>query len=590
MYKKTKDIQNFISNVGKTEQLHLFVGTTDSTIENNTEEAAKELWRNMVFSKRMSKEDVVGIIPNITWNSGNVYVAWSANKANTGAFYAWNKENGNVYLCLGNNEFNRDDLSGTIASTYAPNHAGGIQKYADGYTWLPIYRITGDFLRFVKTEWIPVVSFEDYEPVSFSTEFLAADDFCEGEFNNSGNCSVYLKQNYEFPINGVSFDYYEKGALYKTITTDCSECYFMFKENEIFKSVFKLSQSDIASSIPVYTKLETIGLDISNNRLPASSAYYALYQISENGPDDGSVISASIDLSSFDPDDLIMNFENPVLTVSSYSGSGASIRLKTYLNIDGKYILNGIEVVSNGTGYRDIELDIDSSVFVTTSIKDFVIASININLDLIDGLNVDPYDVLNAEHIMVDARIDTNELQAQKIELPPTVNLFGLITNPIERTDSGDLIISGSELPPNATKVNSGLTEIGVVFEDDIGGFDVTKLPQLGSSFAKTATGTPVSNTKILKSSLGTLEPVPSLPNESFINVVGYNYSKIVSTSSIEDLDGENFIVNQVIKKPKFEQYSGKILQSTKTTTNLNVASSTTNPTRIIRINIIKGL
>ena len=86
------------------------------------------------------------------------------------------------------------------------------------------------------------------------------------------------------------------------------------------------------------------------------------------------------------------------------------------------------------------------------------------------------------------------------------------------------------------------------------------------------------------------MEPVPSLPNESFINVVGYNYSKIVSTSSIEDLDGENFIVNQVIKKPKFEQYSGKILQSTKTTTNLNVASSTTNPTRIIRINIIKGL
>lgn len=590
MYKKTKDIKNFISNVGKTEQLHLFVGTTDSSIVNNTEEAAKELWRNMVFSKRMSKEDVVAVIPNITWNYGNVYVAWSANKNNTGAFYAWNKENGNVYLCLGNNEFNRDDLSGTITSTYAPTHATGIQKYADGYTWLPIYRITGDYLRFVKTEWIPVISFEDYEQVSFSIEFLQADDFCNGEFNNSGSCSVYLKENYEFPINGVSYEYYEKGALYKTMTTDCSECYFMFRDNEIFKSVFNLNQADIDSSIPVYSKLESIGLDVSNNRLPASSAFYALYQISDGGPDDGSVISATIDLSSFDPNDLIVNTEKPVLDVSSYTGTGALIRFKTFLNINGKFVINGIDVVTNGSGYRDIELDIDSSVFVNTSIKDFVIASINVNLDLIDGLNVDPYDVLNSEHIMVDARIDTNELLSQKIELPPTVNMFGLVSNPIERTDSGDLVISGSELPPKATKVNTGLTEIGVVYEEDLSGFEVTKLPQIGSSFAKTATGTPVANTKILKSSYGSLEPVASLPNESFINVVGYNYSRIATTSSIEDSDGENFIVNQIIKKPKFEQYTGKILQSTKTATNLNVASSTTNPTRIIRINIIKGL
>ena len=276
MFKKTTDIKNYLGSIGKTEQLHIFVGDTTSSLTNSTDEAAKELWRSVIFTKRVSRDDVVGVIPNIPWVSGNVYNPWSSTKNNSGAYYAWNRENGNVYVCLGNNEFNRDDLSGTISSTFAPTHSYGIKTYGDGYTWLPIYRITGDYLRFVKTEWIPVVSFEDYNTEAFSTEFAAADSFCDGNYGLSGFCSVYFKDNQQIPISGVTNDYYEKGELYKTVECDCSECYFMFKQDPMFTSVFYSSQEDIASTIPVYTKLEQIRNKVGESNLSSSSAFYAL--------------------------------------------------------------------------------------------------------------------------------------------------------------------------------------------------------------------------------------------------------------------------------------------------------------------------
>jgi hypothetical protein len=329
---------------------------------------------------------------------------------------------------------------------------------------------------------------------------------------------------------------------------------------------------------------------VQASNLSSSSAFYALYEISENGPDDGAVISAQINLSGIDGADLIVNSENPELTITSYSGTGASIRLKTYLNLNGKYIVNGIEVVSNGSGYKDISFDISSSVFANTSIKDFVMAAISVNLDVIDGLNVDPYDVLNVQNVMIDGRIDTNELVAQKVQLPETINLFGVVSNPIEEDDNGNVFISGSELSPFVSKVNNTVTEAAIIFEGDVGGLSPSVFPIKGQATAKNATETPVASTKILASKTESLTPTFGLPNESYVELIGFNYSNITSTSTIVDADNNKFIVNRILRKPKLQQYSGKVLQTTKTTKNIKVAPTETLATRILRINIIRGI
>jgi len=590
MVKKTKDIKTYLNSIGKTENLHLFIGATDNFVENNSNDSTIDLWKNSVFSKRISRNDVVGVIPNLKWISGNIYYPWSSISSSNDKFYTWNNQNGNVYLCISNNSFNRKDLSGNFTSTYIPNHAYGIQKYPDGYSWLPIYRITGDYLRFVKTNWIPIISFEDFNLASFTTEELKIQNFCNSNLDTSGYCSLYFLDNYSVAAPGSTYDQYSKGDLYKTVEAECSECYYMFDGNPKFKSVFAGSTSDIEQSIQILDKFDEIGQLISQNRIPSSSAFYALYDIANNGPDDGAVISASIDLSEIELTDLIVNVSNPEFTITSNSGSGARIRLTTYTNIDSKYIINGIEILSNGSNYTDIVLDISSSVF-ESNIKTQLLSSIEINLDIIDGLNVDPYDVLECKNFMIDGRLETQELAQTQVDFPSEINLYGLVSNPLEITSTGEYIVSGSELPPNGTKVQSLVTEMKVVNDLDIGGGSISAIVAEGPIFTSETDVSTFEKTtaKNIKSASSSKYEI-MVANESVVTINGGQYSTIQNTNYIIDSEGEKFTVSGIIKSPKLRQYSGKVLQTTKTAAPIKLTDSQGELSKIIRINIVRGL
>lgn len=598
MLKKSKDIQNYIDSIGKTEHLHVFVGQSNNSADDSSTTSSIDLWRDMVFSKKISKNDVIGVIPNISWTYGNVYTPWKSNKINTGNFYVWNKENGNVYLCIQNNELNRIDQEGLNASTYIPNHSYGILKYADGYSWLPIYRITGDLLRFVKTEWIPIISFETFEELSFSTDFDFQNNFCNNNVQATGSCALYFKENNQLQISGTSYETYQKGQLYTNFISECSECYTLFNQNNKFVNKFYTTGISVDSTINLQDKIDIIGTLISNNQLPASSPYYALYEIAQNGPDDGAIISAQIDLRGITGEDLIVTIPNPEITITSATGVDASLRFLTYTNINGKYIIQGIDLISGGNNYKDISLSISSSIFNNSNISDLILSLININYDNIDGLNIDPYDVLNCTNIMVDSRIDTNELNLAQIPLPDTINLFGLVSNPLEELPSGEVVISGSELSPYNSALKNGSSVISVYYPDDFGSTSISQSPIAGLASSTTSvpntTITKTTNTfRVLKDTTSDelfIDLYPVLLYESTISVSGIDYSNIDNLSSITDSNDNEFIVTTVFEKPSFKQYSGKVLQTKKTSKDLKLTSSSGILSRIIRINMIKGL
>lgn len=588
MAKKTQDIKRYLDSIGKTEHLHVFVGNTTSIIENSTTDANLQLWRDSVFSKKISKVDVVGVIPNISWSYGNVYNPWKSSQVNSGSYYAWNRENGNVYLCIQNNTLSREDLSGLNASTYSPNHAYGIQSYPDGYSWLPIYRITGDLLRFVKNDWIPVISFENFEENTYTTEYTAINDFCSGDIGASGSCAIYFKENTQLPSSGISFQQYLKGDRYVTITSDCSECYNLFSNNEKYKSIF-YGQKAVNDSIIIEDKFDLIGRLISENKIPASSAYYSLYEIANNGPDDGAIISAQIDLNGISGDDLIVFAENPSITVESSTGIGGQLSFKTFTDINGTFIIQGIEVTNGGSNYRDISLDISSGIFKNSSIKDILLSAIKINFDNLDGLNIDPYDVLECNNIMVDSRIDTNELVSSNVILPEEINMFGLVSNPLEETSNGEYVISGSELSPYASKIVKASSDLLIHYPGDEVLSYVTVSPSLGLSTSTTSTGIITKKSNILAIDPDNLI-IPKLTYQSVINIVGIDYSNIEVSDELTDSNDNTFIIDSVYSKPKFVQYSGKVLQSVKTSKNIKLTSSNSQSTKIIRINFIKGI
>jgi hypothetical protein len=594
--KKTKDIQTYISSIGKTEHLHVFVAKSDSIAEDTSTDSSLDIWRDLIFTKKISKSDVIGIIPNSIWTSGNVYYPWKSNKQTNQSYYAWNRENGNVYLCLQNNSFNRIDREGQNASTYLPTHAYGIQSYPDGYSWLPIYRITGDLLRFVKTDWIPIISFENFDENSFTSEFDSKYFFCDNNISATGSCALYFSDTTQIATSGISFDVYDKGQLYTSFVSDCSSCYTLFNDNDKFENVFYRTGETVQTTITIEDKFDLIGRLISENKLPGSSPYYALYEIANNGPDDGAIISAQIDLNGITGDDLVVNVSNPSVTVTSSSGSGASLRLLTYNSIDGKYIIEGVEVVSNGSNYRDLSLSLSSSIFVNTNISDLILSAININYDNIDGLNIDPYDVLNCTNVMVDTRIDTNDLISNGIALPDSINMFGLVSNPLEDLVTGETIISGSELSPFSSKINTGSSIVSVYFPGDDPFSSPSVLPSTGNalSTSSTTSGSVVTpRLKILKD-LSSDEIMvfeyPSLPYETVMSITGINYTNISTLSTITDSSDNTFNVNAVINKPTLKQYSGKVLQTKKSTNELKLTSSTGIISKIIRINMIKGL
>jgi len=593
MLKRSKDIQSYISSIGVTEHLHVFVGQSDSTAENTSTTSTIDLWRDMAFSKKVSKADVIGVINNIPWTSGNVYFPWKSNKLNTGSYYTWNKENGNVYLCIQNNTYNRIDREGQNASTYIPNHAYGIQSYPDGYSWLPIYRITGDLLRFVKTEWIPVISFETFEEQTFTTEFIAQTEFCSNNVNATGSCALYFKEDNQLPISGISFETNSSGDLYTSFTSECSECYTLFNNNPKFYSKFYQTGTSVDSTYIIEDKFDLIGRLISENKLPASSPYYALYEIANNGPDDGALISAQLNLSGITTNDLVVTIANPEITITSATGYNARIRFLTYTNIDGKFIIEGVEILDGGSNYKDVSLSINSSIFDNNGIVDIILASININYDNIDGLNVDPYDVLNCNNVMVDARLDTNELYTSSIPLPEIINLFGLVSNPLEELPTGEVVISGSELSPYNSKYKSGGSTISIYYPGDDSFGSPTVLPSKGTGNAITTTGSAINTIRILQNVTNDptyLVGYPSLPYESIVTLSGIDYSNLTGLTNFTDTNGNEFIVNTIISKPSFKQYSGKVLQTKKTSRDLKLTTTSGSLSRIIRINMIKGL
>jgi hypothetical protein len=491
MSKKTRDIKNYLSSVGKTEHLHMFVGYSNEEINNSSDDASLKIWQNMLFSKKISRGDVVGVIPNQTWTYGNVYVPWKSGIQNSGAYYAWNKQNGNVYLCVQNNSGSRDDLSGKNASTYIPNHAFGIQSYPDGYAWLPIYRITSEYLRFVKNDWIPVISFEDFELYTEATEYQNNASFCGiTTIKNSGRCGVYAKDVINIPATSSTFDTYVKGALVSSMAMTCQFCYTFFKDHPLYQPVF-YTTSAVPTSIRIETKLETIGRLISQNNISPSSAFYALYEIATNGLSDGAIISTSINLSGFSSSDLFVTSENPEITVSSFTGSGCRIRLKTNKTLQGKNIINGIEIISNGSGYKDFSLDISSSLFETGGIKDLLLSNITINYDIIDGLNIDPYDVLNCKNVQIDTKVDVTDISLNNLLVSDEINMYSLVSNPLEETGTGDYIISGSDLSRYTSKVKTGYVTLAVTRVGDT--ITKTRTPEKGTSSYKDASGNVVS-------------------------------------------------------------------------------------------------
>jgi len=579
MSTKTENVKNFINQIGKENQLFLFVGTNSTETKANSPKSEIDIWKDSDFSVKIGKDNAIGVAPNVKWIKKRSYKPWSSTDKNTENYYVYNQDNGYVYLCLSDNLENRLDLEGQNVSNYIPSHSSGYYTYQDGYTWKALYKITPYLEKFVTESCIPVVSFDNFENIDKTSLFTQMVNYCYTlETKSSGYCSLYYSKNYQYldgngnPVNAV------KGNLHFTTTVfACHECYNTFKDHPNFISVFS---STPASTIQIKDTYDVVADMISTNKIPITSPYYYLYKVNEGSPDEGYVVSAKINLASFSLENLSISKDNPELTVYSNSGSGARIRLTTYISITNKIIVNGIEIISRGSGYKDIQLELKSADMLGSVTNASLVSAIKIDLDEIDGLGFDPMKVLNVDHIMIDVVLDKTALNTSNLATPSSINFYGLVQNP--KYGTGFEYTAGT----NENKYLSTLYRTTV----KISAYTPVTKPVKNKTATITETnGKVLRDIKVAAVSatlLGYEEIGESPPAVSYLELKGLDYTEAASLSGTTTTNNYTYNIKDVEILPSFVQYTGKVL-STNKTTSINIENE---DTAIIRINMVKGM
>jgi len=455
-------VTDYIKNYGKNNIKYLLLGNTSSTFSSDSLDAHKTAWKDAEISYRVTKNNIIGVVKNNTWNRSSYYTPWKPNLASTVTnFYVYIPETGIVYLCISDNPYNRDDLSGDFVSTIKPTHQYGIRRYDDGYAWMPLYKITQDLVKFVTSSWIPVISFDNLDIDGNQTnQYRRSVQFC-GSYstNESGNCGIYFKSATRIPTSDSTFSSYESGQLFKQITMTCNECFWLFQgEDDNYISAFY--GSDLAdSTIDVENKLDEIERLIGEGTISINSPYKYLYDYYMNNEvEDGGVVWASINLINRTQAELEVRVENPTLTVQSMSGSGAEIRLTTFVNGSGNYQINGIEILNHGSGYYDYKLGIDSSVLTGIN-EETLISLIDIKLDAPDNIGLDPLTILGCSNLMTNVTISSQELIDNGIRVPDTVNFYALFDNPQQNINGVNYLAGQSTNTPYSKSINARYTQ-----------------------------------------------------------------------------------------------------------------------------------
>lgn len=590
MTTKSTSVKNYIKDAGVKNQVFLFAGYDPDNAISNSTQVATNTWNYSDFSVRVGKQSMSAVIPYVKWVQSRPYRSWSAVEPNTGNFYAYNDQNGYVYLCISNNASNRKDTGAETVSTIRPTHTAGIQRYSDGYSWKPMYRITPSIERFITSKWLPVISFETFDNSSTQTRDKAVRAFCANYITSIGNCAIYAKSKLTITDSNSNYVTFAPGDLYTIAeNVSCIKCGYLMENNPIYQTVYHETTDTIPTTITVYDNYSLVGSLISSNELSQASPYYYLYDINQNDDlNEGSIVSAFIDLSGFSTKQLITSVQNPEFDITSNTGTGGRIRLLTSL-VGDNYVITGIEVISPGSYYKDISLDMNSS-YISMDIS-MLISAITINLDTIDGLGFDPVDVLGAEHVMVDARLDKKTINDGGILLPENLNFFSMIENPTSIDLNDREYISGSEQTVNGDYVYRTTVKVKVVnaTQDlpDVGEYysveDLTTASQL-----EPTTITSPTTRDIIIGGVQTISATAA--NMELKNIL---YAKadyllgLTMNGSTNPTVRLNNTIAQIVAKPDFLQFSGKAVVTSKLNTALPISDT---DSVIIRINMVKGM
>jgi len=163
-------------------------------------------YKNMVFGKRVSVNDVKVMIPRYDWVSGTQYSEYSSNTDLTGSKYYAVVNNASYYYVFKVLDNNNGANSVIRPSYYETGADDDYYSTSDGYVWKYMYKVEKSvFDRFATSEYIPVVEDVDVQANAVSGVI----DIIKIKYPGS-NYNTYLSNTFLFSdltINGNNLIY-----------------------------------------------------------------------------------------------------------------------------------------------------------------------------------------------------------------------------------------------------------------------------------------------------------------------------------------------------------------------------------------------
>jgi len=162
------NIDSFIQNIKDlSKSYYIFVGRPNPWTDDNdpptanasVEQTELSLYRDMIYGKLITNNDVSYMLRKIEWTSNTVYAQYSQNDADLidKDFYVMN-DVGQVYKCIYNNANAQSTIKPSLTTTT------GTFKTSDGYVWKYMYTVeTAANTKFTTSSYIPVTVNNDVE-------------------------------------------------------------------------------------------------------------------------------------------------------------------------------------------------------------------------------------------------------------------------------------------------------------------------------------------------------------------------------------------------------------------------------------------
>ena len=436
-------VKSFTANVTKKEMTNFFVFLGGISGGSNLVDET-----DISYISRITKDEVSTVVPRVNWSYGTNFEPYYLTSTSSST-YCYNDVTDIVYLCVGKNQ--PTGLLGETAfpSTESPTHENGVQTYADGYSWLAMYRIDFELSKFLTESFMPVSSINDYTTDTTTGTLVSKyNSICPGGINDDGSCHFYYNSTTKEVDKETGYEIFEKGdSVEKGIPNDGWVCYACHEVGEKlgYRSEFI---STNGNSTIIRNSIDELETSITSDKLDVNDRFYIQYKNYEYVENlNNGIQSLQLDVSSLSIEDRICSVASPEVIVLDALGIEATANIETYYDIRrNAFIANGITLKTSGQNYVNPSFSV---LEATTNLENAIKAVVLPNL-------IDPSAFLPNPRISVVKTVSSSELSETETE-QTIFSKVGIIKN-IKTLDNLDPTLDTTPNKPIKARTTTKIT------------------------------------------------------------------------------------------------------------------------------------